>query len=83
MISTEVVNLTGYQPHLHPLTFNGKRENWDVYWGEMSSCVGYQQGFRFVVVAVFEDDETAQIFATAMNAIEGFQTFTVTSLVPK
>jgi hypothetical protein len=36
-----------------------------------------------VVVAVFEDDETAQVFATAMNAIEGFQTFTVTSLVQK
>jgi hypothetical protein len=35
------------------------------------------------VVAIFEDDEIAQIFATAMNAIEGFQTFTVTSLVPK
>jgi hypothetical protein len=46
----------------------------------MQSCVGYYQGFSFVVTALFEDDETAQVFADAMNAIEGFQTFTVATL---
>ena len=78
--STDTLTLTGHKPWLRPFYRGAKSDAWEVDWSVMQSCVGYYQGFSFVVTALFEDDETAQVFADAMNAIEGFQTFTVATL---
>jgi hypothetical protein len=78
---TETLTLTGHTPSLRPFGPNwANKAAWEVDWSVMQSCVGYYQGSSFVITALFEDDDTAQVFADAMNAIEGFQAFTVAVL---
>lgn len=48
---------------------------------DLAYSVGYRQGFAFHVVAVFSDAEDADCAADALNAREGFQTYTVAKLV--
>lgn len=71
------IELGDWRPYLGKPMADGERVECD----DLAYSVGYRQGFAFHVVAVFADAEDADLAADALNAREGFTTYTVAKLV--